>query len=78
MKYIEISEGLSVRVDEIEAVTSGEDTLTSIVKTHHTSYRSTFPYRVLLELLEHMQEEPEDKMKQQELNILKQIGTFAG
>lgn len=71
MRYIEIADGLSVRIDEIEAISVGEDNLTSVVKTHHNIYRSTFPYGVLLELLER---QGEVKKEQQVLNILKETG----
>ena len=81
MKYIEIADGLSVRVDEIEAVSVGEDTMTSIVKTHHNIYRSTFPYSVLIELLEgsdNAVREEKEKREVKMFNVLKEIGTYAG
>ena len=77
MKYIELAEGISVRIEDIESVSKGEDDLTSIVKTQYNIYKSTFPYGVLLELLESNQE-PEDKSREEEMNILKQIGVFSG
>ncbi len=75
MKYIEIVEGLSIRVDAIEAVEKKED-LTSIVRTQFNSYDSTFPYDVLLQLLER-EEIPEEKRKQEEFNILRETGIFS-
>lgn len=78
MKFIEIAEGLSVRIDEIEAIGYGTTNMTSKVYTHHNIYDSTFPYGVLLDLLENSQKEPEDKTKEKELNILKEIGVYAG
>ncbi len=80
MNYIEVTNGLSIRIDEIEAVSQGEDTLTSIVRTHHNIYKSTFPYQVLLDLLEsNSKEDIESKeLQQKPFNILREIGTFAG
>lgn len=72
MRYIRLREGLSVRVDEIESVEKGELAMTSIVKTHHNTYQSNLPYDVLLELLS------KEKSGQEALNILKEVGTFAG
>lgn len=77
MKFIEISEGVSVRICEIESVSTGDDYLSSVVKTHYNIYRSTFPYNVLLELLER-EEEPIDDVQVKQLKVLEQIGTFAG
>lgn len=82
LKYIEISEGLSVKIDEIEAVGYGNGDLTSKVYTHHNIYDSTFPYSVLVELLEANKEVDENEelkeIQSKQLNILKEIGTFAG
>jgi hypothetical protein len=75
MKFIELRDGLSVCADEIEAVIRNEDGMTSTVYTTSNTYTSTFPYEVLLSLLERQSEEPEQK---QELNILKTLGSFAG
>ena len=76
MKFIEIKSGLSIRIDEIEAIGVGESPMVSKVYTHHTTYDSTFPYSVLLELLENSLKE--GNIEQQELNIMKEFGTFAG
>ena len=80
MKYIEISNGLSVKMDEIEAISQGTNELTSIIHTHHNTYDSTFPYSVLLELLEREQKENTEikDILQKQLNIQKEIGVFAG
>lgn len=75
MKYLEIAEGLSVRINEIEAIGSGKKELTSKVYTHHNVYDSSYPYKVLLELLE---KNIGDDIEQEQLNILKQVGTFSG
>ena len=78
MKFIEIAEGLSIRRDKIEAISKNEDNgLTSIVKTASNVYDSTFPYAVLLELLESNIEEINQAIKQEELNIFKEMGTPA-
>ena len=79
MKFIEVSEGLSIRIDEIEAISKRED-MVSTVHTHHNSYDSTFPYEVLLSLIEREYETSEEAPTKEEeiLNIFKQIGTFAG
>jgi len=74
MNYIEISEGTSICIDDIEAVIANTDGMTCTIKTSWNSYQSTFPYNVLLGLI-NKKEEPERK---QELNILRTIGTFAG
>lgn len=75
MEYLEIKEGLSIRVCEIEAVEVGVGN-TSIIHTHHKSYDSTFPYEVILQLLEIREEKPQEE--KQGMNILKEIGVFAG
>ena len=78
MKFIEIAEGLSIKICDIEAISMGEDKLTSIIKTHHNIFKSTFPYNVLLDLLEMEMKEPEKETEQQKLNILKLQDYFAG
>lgn len=80
MKYIEIAEGLSIKIDEIEAIGYGKNELTSKVYTHHNTYSSTFPYEILLELLEnsYLAEKEESKPQEEALNIFREIGTFAG
>lgn len=78
MQYIEVAKGLSIRVDEVEAVGYGVSELTSKVYTHHNVYDSTFPYRVLLKLLEKRDVRPEEKRSEEELNVFKQIGNLAG
>ena len=75
--FIEISDGFSVKIEEIEAVSQGEGMLTSFVHTHHNTYSSTFPYSVLLDLINKYSVKEKEPERQQ-LNILKQIGTFAG
>lgn len=77
MQYIEIAEGLSVKICDICAV--GKDTdLTSTVYTDSSVFKSTFPYNVLLELLERESDKPVDNTQQRQLRILETLGTFAG
>jgi len=51
MKWIEIQDGMSIKIDDIEAIGYGNNNLTSKVYTHHNVYDSTFPYNVLLDLV---------------------------
>lgn len=84
MRFIELSSGVSVCQDKIESVEQGSTELTSIVRIGGNTYTSTFPYQVLLQLLESdyaVREEEKGKeevRKQQEFNILKTSGYFAG
>jgi len=79
MQYIEVSDGFSVKISEIEAIIR-KDELTSEVVTHQNTYSSTFPYAVLLELLE-MRHAHEAELLQlsdtEEKNIMKEIATPA-
>ena len=79
-QYIEIKDGVSVKMDDIVAVVRGSKELTSIVHTQYRTYDSTFPYEVLLELLQTSKEESGEikDILQKQLNIQKEIGTFAG
>lgn len=61
MRYIEIAEGLSVKVDEVEAIGYGNGSLTSKVYTHHNVYDSTFPYKTLLQVFEDNLQEPKEE-----------------
>ena len=78
MRYIEVADGISVKVSEIEAVVKKDD-FTSEVVTHQNTYSSTFPYDVLVELLEmrHTEDAQELNSDPEEKNILKEIGTPA-
>ena len=77
MRFIEVRDSLSVCVDEIEAVAANGDG--SVVYTHHNTYESTFPYLVLLQLLESEEVNPEDEKINEGLEgFLKNVGTFAG
>jgi len=72
MRYIEIADGVSVKIDSIEAVLR-TDSLSSEVVTADNSYTSIFPYEVLLELLE-MEEKDKDS-DLDDRNIFKRIDT---
>jgi len=74
LNYIEVSNGVSLCIDDIEAVISNPDGLTSTVRTSWNSYQSTFPYGVLVALITR-KEEPK---RNEELNILKTLGHYAG
>lgn len=78
MEFIEIAEGLSVRICEIDSVSRGSDELKSIVCTHHNVFESTFPYSILLSILENNKEEKEEPDRKEELNILRTLGSYAG
>lgn len=66
MNYIEVKEGLSIRVDEIEAV-ERVDEYNCTIYTHHNLYASTFPYMTLLSLIEGQKEDKEkDKAQMME------------
>ena len=74
--FIELSDGFSVRIDEIEAVVRKTE-LTSVVYTKNNIYESTFPYNVLLDLIDKYSEKIEAPEKKA-FKILEQVGTFAG
>ena len=77
MEYIEIADGLSVKVCDICAVAKDTE-LTSTVYTDSSVFKSTFPYNVLLELLERESEKPVDNTQNRQLRIFETLGTFAG
>lgn len=79
LKYIEIKEGLSVKVDDIEAVGYGDNEFTSRVYTHHNAYDSTFPYMVLLELLEISDaNQGKEEREKAQFNIMKELTVQRG
>jgi len=51
MKFIEISDGISIRKSDIEAIKKRED-MFSVVYTKNREYEASFPYIMLLQLLE--------------------------
>ena len=73
--YIEIADGVSVNAEEISAVVRDTE-LTSIVYADGHEFRSTFPYEVLLQLIDRA--EPEDDTQVKQLRILEQLGSYAG
>ena len=58
MRFIEIKDGVSIDIDQIEVVERKED-LTSTVYTHHNVYETNINYNALLELLEKERTESE-------------------
>jgi len=74
LNYIEIREGTSLCIDEIEAVIANPDGMTCTVRTAFNSYQSLIPYGVFLSLII----KKEDPKKNEELNILKTLGHYAG
>jgi len=73
MKYIEIVDGISIRVDAIEAIERKDD-LTCVVRTQFNAYDSTFPYTTLLQLLGREEAPAPAKVEQEVVNILKETG----
>jgi len=76
MNYIEIVDGVSIRIDAIESIERKDD-LTCVVRTQANSYDSTFPYTLLLQLIERKEMPEPTETETQTLNILKEVGTPA-
>ena len=74
MKYLEIKEGLSIKVEEIEAI-ERVDEYNCTIYTNHNLYASTFPYMTLLSIVENANEEKEKEDMQMKQNI-KQLATY--
>lgn len=75
--YIEIAEGMSVNTDKIEAVARDTE-LTSLVYANGNQFRSTFPYEVLLQLIDRAEEPEENEVQKKQLRILETLGSYAG
>jgi hypothetical protein len=75
MIFIELAQGISVSRDKIESVE--EDGSGSKVRINGTVYISTFPYKVLLQILESDNGVQKVKEEKETLNIFKQIATPA-
>ena len=73
MKYIEIKDGFSVRIDAIEVIEKVNE-LECVVRTQFNSYDSVFPYLVLLQLLEREEAPKPTETEQKTFNILKELG----
>ena len=73
MKYLEIKDGFSVRIDAIEAVEKAGE-LKCVVRTQFNVYDSTFPYTVMLQLLEREEAPAPTKVEEEIVNILKETG----
>jgi len=56
MKFIEIQDGVSINIDSIESIERIDDFSTEI-KTKFNVYKTVFPYKVLLGILEEQEEE---------------------
>ena len=69
MRFIEISDGKSIDIDQIEVVERKDDFTTSLY-THHNVYEANFPYMTLLQLLE---AEKATEEKPQEINRFEQF-----
>ena len=78
MRFIEIAEGVSVNVDEIQAIeTSGKKT---IVHIHHKSFETPLPAKSLLQIIEIGNESTKkERIDVKSANAFFQnVGTFAG
>lgn len=73
MMYVEIAKDLSIRIEAIESIKKKND-LTSIVRTQSNSYDSTFPYQVLLKILEREGTQESKGIEQKGFNIMKELG----
>ena len=75
--YIEISEGISINSENIVAIVRDSD-LTCVVHTESNTFSSTFPYNILIQLLEKDEEPKENETQKKQLRILEQMSSFAG
>lgn len=71
MKLIEISKGVSINIDTVEAVVKN-DKMNCTIYTNSNKYKSTLPYDTLIQIV--LQGGSEGR---QMLNIMKQMGTPA-
>ena len=70
MRFIEIRDGVSIDIDEIEVVEK-KDEYTTTIYTHHNVYEANFPYMALLQLLAMETEVP--KSEKVEVNAHEQF-----
>ena len=80
VKFLELRQGFSVSIDEIEGI-QYKDELHSTIITHHNSFTADFPYKVLLEMLEarEIMDKPDNSPILDKLDVLaKSAQTFAG
>lgn len=75
MKFVRIAEGVSVNVEEIQAVTANFDNLTSTVTVGGVNYQSTLPYDLLLDAIE---KRIKGGPQARQLRILETLGSYAG
>ena len=75
MRLLEIKDGLSVDISKIEAIAKMDD-FTTLISTTNSSYEANFPYGVLREILESMEEEeiPQEALKN--LDVLAKSAQF--
>lgn len=79
MSYIELSDGVSINTDFVEAVESTDTGC--IIHTSHGSYASAFPYAVFMQLvnMEEPKEIPVIKLEPKAQSALDSLGHhFAG
>ena len=76
MKFIEVSDGVSINIDDI-VVVSKKGEFTSEIQTQNNIYTANFPYRILLDILERERETEKEPVKRIE-KTLGELGTFAG
>jgi len=79
MEFIEVDEGFSIKVSEIEAIERIDD-LNCAIYTHHNRYEMGFPYKTLLDLLS-LHTGESDSMRETMKSLkgfLEQSGHFVG
>ena len=79
--YIQLTDKTSIKAEEIEAIQHFVDPkdlrIVSKVYTSNSEYASYIPRKALIQIIE-MKESEEPSIERQQLNIMKQEGTFAG
>lgn len=74
MKFLEVRDGVSVKVDKIVAVERGDTELTSKVVTPSGTFDSGFPYITLLSILEGEHEKESERKE----GVLREISQKVG
>lgn len=79
MRFLEIREGFSVNIDNIEAIET-KDEFTSTIHTKFNTHIANFPYITLLRILEgETKEEPQKQRVMEKFEaVLDHSGHFAG
>ena len=70
MTYIEIQDGISIRIDEIEAIVKVDNNKCTIY-THHNKYEALFPYETLMQMIK-----SDETVSRKLTNEQKMIGTM--